>query len=140
MVRTSFVGLPTTAELDAFFVWAKELMDRRTGAPLFVLLDLRRAPTPPLEHIKRHAAFVADQELLIRAALTGIVFVARSPMVRGALKALFWMQAPPTRVSVDRDLDEAMTTLASLLAEVRVDRAVAPFEDDPATSGELIRP
>ena len=140
VVRSSFVDLPTMDELEAFLEWTVWHMGQRDGAPLFVVMDIRRAPTPPLDHLKRHAAFFKEHAELIRGAVTGVVFVAQSPMLRGALKALFWMQAPPTDVSVARDLDDARELLRPMLTAAGVKGAAEPFDDNPATQGEEIRP
>lgn len=140
LVRSSFVDLPRMEELEAYLDWTVEHMNGWDGGALFTLIDIRRAPTPPLEHMKRHAAFFRDHDALIERTVTGVVFVAQSPMLRGALKALFWMQEPPTSVRVARDLDEALGILRPWFAETKLDANVESLADDPVTHGEAIAP
>lgn len=140
VVRSSFVDLPRMDELETYLEWTVTDMKARDGGPIFSLMDIRRAPTPPLEHMKRHAAFFRDHAELIEDTVTGVVFVAQSPMLRGALKALFWMQEPPTPVKVARDLDEALVVLRAWLAEVGITESVEHLDDDPAARGDAIQP
>ncbi len=140
LVRSSFVDLPRMEELEAYLDWTVEQMSEWESGALFALMDLRRAATPPLEHLKRHAAFFRERAALIERTMTGVVFVSRSPMLRGALTALFWMQEPPTAVKVARDLDEALGILRPMFAETKVDAYMASLEDDPTTHGKAIAP
>lgn len=61
-------------------------------------------------------------------------------MLRGALKALFWMQEPPTRTVVLRTLDAAKDEAAAWLNEAGVSDSRPPFHDDPAVHGERLDP
>lgn len=137
VVRSSFRELPTMEELTAFFAWSVRSMQQRTD-PYAVILDIRTAATPPLNHLKAQAAFFREHGDTISASILGAVFVADSPMLRGALKALFWMQEPPTRTLVLRSLDEAKNEIATWLEEAGVSSSIPPFEDNPAIHGQGI--
>lgn len=127
-------------ELEAYLAWTVEHMNGWESGALFTLMDIRRAPTPPLEHMKRHAAFFREHDALIERTVTGVVFVAQSPMLRGALKAVFWMQEPPVQVEVARDLDEALGILQRWFVETKLNASMEFLEDDPATHGKAIAP
>ncbi len=110
------------------------------GPPHVIIMDIRRAPTPPVTHLRSHASWIAQHGETMRKSLLGVVFVADSPMLRGALEALFWMQPMPTKSIVAARMDTAVRALRPLLAEQGISEHVPAFADDPTEMGEPISP
>ena len=139
VVRATFVDIPSEGELRAYLGQAEALLEERLGAPFIVIVDARRGGTPPVSHLKLHAAFLRNNAEALRSGLIGVVFLASNPMIRGALKALFWLQPSAAQVEVRSSLSEGLT-LAREWQEARGMAVDLPMlADDPAVEGEPVR-
>ena len=58
---------------------------------------------------KRLAQWQDDNWKLIQARCLGVANIMPSPVVRGVLRAVFWMSTPPTREEVFDTTEEAVT-------------------------------
>ena len=138
VVRATFVDVPSDGELQSYLARAEGLLEERVDTPFIVIVDARSGGTPPVAHLKLHAAFLRRNADALRQGLLGVVFLASKPMVRGALKALFWLQPSTVQVEVRSSLSEGLVVAAEWLAERGVATHVPSFVDDPAVHGERI--
>jgi hypothetical protein len=66
----------------------------RRGDPYALVFDMSNAGVPSALQRKRLVAHMADQAPNIRRVVRGLGVIAPSPVLRGAITALFWL-APP---------------------------------------------
>lgn len=103
----TIVDSVTRDEEDAIAQGSSGLSTR--GDRYTVIVDLRRASTPTPRFIRVQAAAMRRHERTLADNCAGVAFVIQSPMLRGALRAIFYLQALPCPQVVVKDLDEATT-------------------------------
>jgi hypothetical protein len=85
------------------------------GEPYAVIVDLLKAGTPSPRFIRVQAAAQRRRFQEIADHCAGIAFVINSPMLRGALRAILYMQSLPCPQTVVKTMAEAEAwTSASL--------------------------
>lgn len=105
LVVMTIVGTPTDAEVDAMLEGSARNL-RRSGRQVGIL-DLTRADRPPPVQRKKHAAWMNENAELLRARSAGMAFVITSPLVRGILTAIMWIQPLPMEHTVVATYAEA---------------------------------
>jgi hypothetical protein len=81
----------------------------RRGSPFVTIRDVRNLQTQAdaLQR-KRLAQWQDDNWDLIKLRCLGVASVVPSPVVRGVMRAIFWMSAPPTQEEVVDTVEEAV--------------------------------
>ena len=106
LVLVTFDGVSPEPEFDAYLERMATFLDRKT--PTATVLDATRAgATPPIQR-KKQADWMKTHEASLRRYSAGTAFVISSPMVRGILTAILWMQPMPQEHVVVATLPEAM--------------------------------
>ena len=96
-----FLGKFTDEEFDEYLrEYAAMLERRRTQGRLAVVIDARHSGMPTSKQARQQADFLAEHAALLGDVSVGTAFVIASPIIRGALKAILWMQPMPTEHTV----------------------------------------
>ncbi len=72
-----------------------------------LVVDATRAARTPATQRRRQADWMRVNEELLRSYAAGFAFVINSPLVRGALTAILWLQSLPSPFIVVSTLPEA---------------------------------
>ena len=104
------LGLPSNEQMAAQLRATAEHMracaaERRRTV---TIVDLAQADQAPAVQRKMQAAWVAENEALLREVSLGTAFVVPSALVRGALTAIFWIKPPPHEYALCPSFDEAV--------------------------------
>lgn len=92
LLRIVFAGSPSDDDVRAYFEAYDRVLARRQRYAL--LFDASRAePSPTLQ--RRKAEFLKQRASVLGALCLGGAYVITSPVVRGALSAVFWIQPLP---------------------------------------------
>jgi len=118
LVVFRFEGTVTMAQLEAYLKRQEEMTTRGSHSVALVLTkNLRMWETPVLrrqaEWLKQHRDEVARMSL-------GAALVIESPIVRGMLKALLWLQPMPQPHLVTNSVAQALGWLRARLVEANV--------------------
>lgn len=106
LVRVTFDGLASDAEFDKYLSGITDLL--MVGRQKTVtVLDARASARAPATQRKRQAAWIKEHESLLRRYSLGTAFVITSPLVRGVLTAILWLQQLPTPHTVVATIAEA---------------------------------
>lgn len=113
----------TDAEHEAFLARAERDMARVPPGHRHVLvIDVNRAERgSPLQR-QRQALWQARNEAYFREHVVAAVFVARSPLLRGALRAVGWLRPFPYAFYVVDDLESALAKALELLTAAGLPR------------------
>jgi hypothetical protein len=88
-----FSGQVSMEEMERYLTWQDAMVARNLpNASLVITENLRMWEMPVL---RRQAEWIKKHEPLIRQYSIGAAMVITSPVVRGMLKALLWMQPMP---------------------------------------------
>jgi hypothetical protein len=75
----------------------------------FSLSDISLVTEPPPPNQRRMiAGFIANNETLLRRTIAGGAIVAPSPLVRGAVTAIYWVRPSPVPTTVFATREEAL--------------------------------
>ncbi|MCA9534839.1 MAG: hypothetical protein KC593_14210 [Myxococcales bacterium] len=98
----------------------------RRGLPFVTIRDCRglQQQANALQR-KRLAQWQDDNWDLIKERCLGVASVMPSPVVRGVMRAIFWMSAPPTREEVVDTVEEAVATVLGWTSEARIELPAA---------------
>ncbi|MBX3245637.1 MAG: hypothetical protein KF901_00500 [Myxococcales bacterium] len=110
LVRVTYVGAVDDAAFERYLDEQAALLDRR--APYVILFDARRSGMPSAKQRQRMAEYMRDRNAEIARYCKKGVFVISSPLIRGALTAILWLQPLPFPHDVVATLDEAERILA----------------------------
>ncbi|MCA9614910.1 MAG: hypothetical protein H6726_31785 [Sandaracinaceae bacterium] len=93
----------------------------RRGPQFVTIRDFRglQQQTNALQR-KRLAQWQDDNWDLIKERCLGVASIIPSPVVRGVMRAIFWMSAPPTREEVVDTPDEAVALVFRWVAEANL--------------------
>jgi hypothetical protein len=80
----------------------------RAGRRAYLIIAAQGELRPPPEVRKLQAEWIEEQRELIAQTSIGMGFVIDSPLVRGALTAIFWITRPPVPYKVHPTLAEAL--------------------------------
>jgi len=87
------------------------------GVQYAVVVDLRKAGTPSPRFVRLQAKAQKLRFEGLRTHCAGIAFVIRSPMIRGALRAILHLQSLPCPQAVVSSLDDAHTWSAARMTD-----------------------
>lgn len=102
---------------DAFRGYLQELtawLDR--GQRYAIVLDARTASPPPAHQRRMQADMIKAEAKRLKQLCVGGAFVIPSPLVRGALTAILWIQPLPWEHTVVADLEAAEAWARNRLA------------------------
>jgi hypothetical protein len=88
-----FSGQVSMEEMEAYLKRQDEMLVRGQKMASLVLTDHLRMWEMPV--MRRQAAWIKEHEPTLRKLSLGAALVITSPVVRGMLKALLWMQPMP---------------------------------------------
>jgi hypothetical protein len=95
LVVVRYSGLATDAEFDEYLESMTRLILGRKQKTV-TILDARQSDRTPATQRKKQAAWLKTHENMLRQYSLGTAFVITSPLVRGVLTAIFWLQPLPT--------------------------------------------
>ncbi len=93
VVTLRMIDRLTESEEDEFIEFA--MVPPRRHEPYVGLIDLVRAQTPSARFVRKQASAMARYEEAIATYCRGTAFVANSPMIRGAIRAVLHLQRLP---------------------------------------------
>jgi hypothetical protein len=106
LVVVTFDGLATDAEFDDYLTaMTRQILDRRQRS--VTILDARTSGRAPATQRKKQADWLKQHEQMLRQYSLGTAFVITSPLVRGVLTAILWLQQMPTAHTVAATFEEA---------------------------------
>lgn len=104
-VRVTYVD---SVDDDAFERYVQEqaaLLERRE--PYVILFDARRSGMPTAKQRQRMARYMKENDSALRRYCRRGAFVIESPLIRGALTAILWLQPLPFAHEVFATVEEA---------------------------------
>ncbi len=122
-VLITFHGRLTDEEFERYLGETEDIMERRGGESRYaVILDARESGMPTSKQARMQADYLARNEKRLEEVSVGTVFVIASPMIRGAMKAILWMQSMPNEQAVVDTLEAAESRARDMLeaAGVRI--------------------
>jgi hypothetical protein len=109
-----FVGPTTLEQFDQYLQGASACL--RRGEKFISILDLTRGvPTPEMR--QRQAAWIQENDDLLRELHLGVAFVVTSHLMRLALSAIFYFKSMPIPYVVTAQVSEAALWAISRLEE-----------------------
>ena len=117
LLRVRFGRDVTVAELDAHLGQIDAIVAAAPDQRIALIIDLREASLLGLELRPRLAARMRSGYPHVAGRILGVAHVVDSPLVLGAMTALWWLAPPPFPTLVTRSPDEASTW-----ARTRLDR------------------
>lgn len=105
LIVVTFEGAVDDAQFESYLGRLDALWARKARAA--ILLDATRAARTPATQRKRQAEWLKANESSLRTHCAGTAFVINSPLVRGGLTAILWLQALPSPFIVVATLTEA---------------------------------
>ena len=125
LVIYRFNGVVTMSELEAYLKRQDEMLSRRELTMALVLTDKVKMWDTPV--LKRQAEWVKEHRDILRRYSLGVALVIQSPLVRGMLRAILWMQPMPQPHAVCSTSAEALEWLRgrAAAAHLRVELPAA---------------
>jgi hypothetical protein len=112
----AWVTVPSTltdARVSSVLGELEELL--RRGASYVLMFDMRAAAMPSSHQRESLALHIRANRDAIRRCVRGVGVVASSPLLRGAVTAIFWIEPPGIPHRVLRTIAEAQAWAAELL-------------------------
>ncbi len=107
-VVITFSGRMTDDEFERYLAETESIMERRgPEGPYAVILDARQSGMPTSKQARMQADYLARHEEALAKVSVGTVFVIAAPVIRGAMKAILWMQSMPNEHVVVESLEAA---------------------------------
>lgn len=121
LVVVTFRGDATTEEFEEYLRRLSANLARKQ--PTAIVIDSREFAVMPAAQRKRQAEWI-DETRVVRTRYTlGTAFVINSPLIRGALTAIFWLTKYDTPYVVVPTLEEAEAWALKLLADEKTSTA-----------------
>lgn len=115
LVVVTFRGTATSAEFEEYLRRLSANLDRKQ--PTAIVIDSREFLVMPAAQRKRQAEWI-DATRTVRTRYTlGTAFVINSPLMRGALTAIFWLTKYDTPYVVVATPEEAEAWALKLLSD-----------------------
>ena len=111
LARVTYDGVVDDEAFEAYLTSQTALLERRQ--PYVILFDARTAGMPSARQRQRMANNMKENEPELRRLCKRGVFVISSPVVRGALTAILWLQPLPFPHDVVSTLEEAERILSA---------------------------
>jgi hypothetical protein len=105
IVVVRFNGYISDPEFDVYLATMTGLLTR--NSKMVAILDARAAIRNPPSQRQKQADWIRANEELLRQHSLGTAFVLTSPLVRGVMNAILWLQPLPTEYTVVGTLEEA---------------------------------
>jgi hypothetical protein len=118
LVVYRFANEVTLTQLEAYLARQEELLLRRQPSASLVIVESLRMWEPVV--VKRQAAWIRDHQDELRRASLGVALVLTSPVARGILKAVLWMQPMPQPHKVCATIEEALDWVRGRFANARI--------------------
>jgi hypothetical protein len=118
LVVFRFSGQVTMGELEKCLKRQEQLLARQQQTASLVLTENLKMWETPL--LRRQASWIKQQYDVLKRLSVGAALVIQSPVVRGMLKAILWLQPMPQPHFVTSNVDEALAWLRTRLAEAQV--------------------
>ncbi len=109
LVLYRFSGDVPLAELERYLARQDELLGRKQPTGSVVLTE--NVKMWDTQVLRRQAQWIKTNEELLRRYSVGVGLVIHSPIVRGMLKAVLWIQPMPQPYIVTASVDEALKWL-----------------------------
>lgn len=100
-------GQLTDQQLDAYLADVDRLPTSSSDEPGVMIFDLSDARVFTATQCKRQADWIKAQRGDRMSPRQGVAFVIRSAIVRGALRAVFWLADPSATLSIHATREEA---------------------------------
>ena len=113
---------PTMEELEAYLARQDAMLARRERMISLVLAEEAKLWETPV--MRRQADWIKQNEELLRQYSLGAAMVLQSPIVRGMLKAILWIQPMPQPYAVCSTVEEALRWLRERVASANASIAV----------------
>ncbi|MCU0671301.1 MAG: STAS/SEC14 domain-containing protein [Myxococcota bacterium] len=104
-VRVTYVDSVDDAAFERYVQEQAALLERKE--PYVVLFDARRSGMPTAKQRQRMARYMRDHETQLRRYCRRGAFVIESPLIRGALTAILWIQPLPFPHEVFASVEDA---------------------------------
>ena len=118
LVVFRFANEVTLRQLEAYLAHQVEMLLRRERSASVVIVESLRMWEPAL--VKRQATWIREHHDELRRASLGVALVMTSPLARGILKAVLWMQPMPQPHKVCSTVEEALAWVAGRFADARI--------------------
>ena len=105
IVVVRFSGPISEPEFDMYLASMTQIISR--SEPTLTILDARRAIRSPPSQRKKQAEWIKTHADQLRRYSLGTAFVLTSPLVRGVLTAILWLQPLPSDYVVVATMAEA---------------------------------
>lgn len=109
LVLYRFSGDVPLAELERYLARQDEMLGRKQLTGSVVLTE--NVKMWDTQVLRRQAQWIKTNEELLRRYSVGVGLVIHSPIVRGMLKAILWIQPMPQPYIVCASVDEALQWL-----------------------------
>jgi hypothetical protein len=118
LVLYRFSGAVSLAELEDYLVRQDEMLARKQMTGSIVMTEhVKMWDTPVL---RRQAQWIKANEALLRRYSVGVALMIQSPLVRGMLKALLWIQPMPQPYIVVATADEGLKWLRDRFLALKI--------------------
>lgn len=104
-VRVTYVGTVDDAAFERYVQEQAALLKRKER--YVILFDARRSGMPSAKQRQRMASYMRSHQDELRRFCRRGAFVIDSPLVRGALTAILWLQPLPFEHEVFADIEAA---------------------------------
>jgi hypothetical protein len=105
LIVVTFEGSVDDHEFERYLARLDALWKRKARSA--IVLDATRAARTPATQRRRQAEWMKVNDELLRTYSAGTAFVISSPLVRGGLTAILWLQPIPTAYVVVATRPEA---------------------------------
>jgi hypothetical protein len=106
IVVVEFFGTPTDRQFGEYLTGMTQVLDR--ASPYALIMDATRSTSTPAKQRSLQAEWMKANHAKLERYSVGTAFVMTSPVVRGMLTAILWLQplaAPHTVVATRREAD-----------------------------------
>jgi len=105
---------PSMDELERYLARQEEMLARKQ--PMISLVQAEQAKLWETPVLRRQAEWIKEHEALLRQYSLGVAMVMQSPIVRGMLKAILWIQPMPQPYTVCSTVEEGLRWLRERVA------------------------
>lgn len=123
LVMVKYRGAVTDAEFDSYLSTITAFIER--GRRFGAVLDTRHASAASATQRRRQAMWLREHQAELPALCLGCAFVVTSPIMRGALTAIFWIQPLAFPYVICAGLHDAVSWVEE---RVGIDHRAAPSE------------
>jgi hypothetical protein len=130
LVVFTFRGTITMPELERYLSESERLLERtQPYAGLVIAADVR-----PLEValVRRQAQWMKVNRERVKQKSLGVALVIPSPMIRGVLKAILWLEPMPQPHKLCSNLEDAVSWVHEKLAAAKL-----PLPPYPPTAARI---